>query len=97
MLPELTAEDLREIAQTLLSYKPGIYWIGTQNEDGVNFVARIAPEYMNIINSKNLASWLKENYNFRSGGRPGELQGGGSKFDSHFIHDFYQWITKHTS
>jgi alanyl-tRNA synthetase len=97
MLPELNAEDLREVAQTLLSYKAGVYWIGTQTESGINFVVRIAPEYVDTINSKNLASWLKDNYNYRSGGRPGELQGGGAKFDPQFIQDFYQWITVHAS
>lgn len=97
MLPELNAEDIREVAQTLLSYKPGVYWIGTQTENGVSFVVRVAPEYANAINSKNLAAWLKDSYNFRSGGRPGELQGGGAKFEHGFVKNFYDWISKHTA
>ncbi len=97
LLTDIHAEDIREVAQTLVGYKPGIYWIGTQTENGISFTVRIAPEYINSINSKNLASWLKENHNFRSGGKPSELQGGGTKFNPSFVKEFYQWITAHAT
>lgn len=97
IIPDINVEDLREVAQSLVLHKPGVYWIGTQNDAGVSFVVRIAAEYANRVNSKNLGVWLKDQYNFRSGGRPGELQGGGAKFDSRFINDFYQWVTTQAS
>lgn len=97
MLPDLSPEDIREVAQAFANYKPGIYWVGTHTENGVSFVVRISPEYTNTLNSKNLATWLKDIYNFRSGGRPGELQGGGTEFNPQFVKDFYQWIKTHAS
>ena len=30
LLTDIHPEDIREVAQTLLGYKPGIYWIGTR-------------------------------------------------------------------
>lgn len=97
LIPELGPDDLREIAQTLLSYKAGLYCIGTQSDAGASFVLRIAPEYVNAINSKKLGAWLKERHGLRSGGRPGELQGGGAKFEGNFENDLYQWIMTHES
>lgn len=50
MLADANAEDLREVAQSLVQYKAGIYWVGTQTDAGVSFVVRIAADYANRVN-----------------------------------------------
>jgi len=91
-IADIAPDDICEIAQELLNHKPGIYWIGTQHNNTIHFIVRIAPEYTALLNSKNLATWLKDTYNLRSGGKPGELQGGGPAVDNNFTTAFYQWI-----
>lgn len=92
VLDYASLDDIREVVRELVNYKPGVYWVGTQQQEAVHFIAYIAPEYTHLIASKDLALWLKETYNLRSGGKSGELQGGGPSIDSSFIPAFYKWI-----
>ena len=97
IIADINSDDLREITHTLSSYKTGMYCIATQSDAGVHFFISIAPEYRDTLNSKNLSTWLKEKHNLRCGGRPGELQGAGVKFNANFVDELYQWIMKQVS
>ena len=75
--------DLREIANKLVSQKPGLYFLVSKNLEtqAIQFLVNLDKSLSTQISLKKLAAWLTDNFEMRGGGNELSLQGGGPKLD----------------
>ncbi len=85
-------DALKDIISCLQDKRPGFYFVTSTLDDRSLFMAGLASKYEKHLNLKNLATWLKENYNLRGGGSKTMLQGGGGKFDPKLKNSLIEWI-----
>ncbi|HEV2917332.1 MAG TPA: alanine--tRNA ligase [Candidatus Babeliales bacterium] len=92
MEDNLSLQQMRDILTVLMQQTPGIYCIISNDEQKASFIVRIASEYMAHIDAVALKQWLQNEYNLKSGGKAGELQGGGPIIPLAFAQAVYDWI-----
>jgi alanyl-tRNA synthetase len=89
-----TNEELKEIAQTLNTKKPGFYFLASGVDDKGIFVAMVSPNFSDKLNLKNFASFLKDEFAIKGGGTGTTLQGGMGKFSTELKEGIKRWLQK---
>ena len=93
-LKDMSVEDMREITAYLNNKKPGLYFLVSETDNKIAFLASVAPQLAKTIQLKNFGSWLKDNYGLRGGGSETHLQGGGTKIDPKLGESIKQWLAE---
>jgi alanyl-tRNA synthetase len=93
-LHDMEHDDMKEIISSLSSSKPGLYFVASETDGKISFLASLSPAYKNAINLKNFGTWLKDEHGLRGGGSPVMIQGGGEKFDANLESAIRGWIEK---
>ena len=88
-------DELKELSQELNRKKPGFYFIMSSVPERTAFACMLGQHYVDKINLKNFASWLKEN-GMSGGGNQTFVQGGGNKIDSALKDKIKSWLTKNS-
>jgi len=91
-VPEAENDELKEVAQELLSKKPGFYFLSSSVGDRSTFVAMLSKEHIDRLNLRNVASWLKEKHGVNGGGSSVLIQGGGAKLDANFAQELQAFL-----
>lgn len=90
--PHLNHCELKEIAEQLAQKNPGFYFLTSNLQDKIIFVAYTTRHYADKLNLKNFGAWLKETQGFNGGGSQTSIQGSGDKFDATTISNIKKWI-----
>jgi alanyl-tRNA synthetase len=90
LLKDYENSELKEIATILLSKKPGIYFIASNNGTS-SFICTISPQFKDKLNTKEFSSFLKKEANLTGGGKD-NIQGGGPKIESDLEAKIKNWI-----
>lgn len=89
---DITSSELRDIATMLVQKKPGFYFLTAQETPATNsFFVICASEYAKTVDLIKFAQFLKEQ-GFKSGGKHGTLQGGGSTITTDFQKKIISWL-----
>lgn len=92
-VPGLSAKELRDLAQELVTQKPGFYIVVSSTDTNTIFTALIAEKYANYIDLQEFVTWL--NTLGIRGGRAGTaIQGGAQKIPEDFEKKIVEWGTK---
>lgn len=91
-----TVDELKEVAQELNRKKPGLYFMVSSTPERMTFVCVLAQQYVDKINLKNLAIWLKEHHHMPGGGNQTLIQGAGQSDDKKLQDSIKNWITKNS-
>jgi len=92
---DLTNDELKEIATTLSTKKPGFYFLVSSDAAGKStFLCKLSSQFTSAINLKNFATWLKDTAGLRGGGSTDTLQGGGDKVDKGLEEQVKGWLQK---
>jgi alanyl-tRNA synthetase len=92
-LTDYGPEELKDIAQELVARKPGFYFLLSQSPERSSFFAIISKELINMINMKQYAEWLKEQFSLRGGVKETVLQGGGPVLDTQLLQaKIVEWL-----
>lgn len=83
---------LREINNNLNQKKPGLYITLTHAKDKTTFLITLDERYKKCVQISLFASWLKEQYGWRAGGKDGVLQGGGQMTSRDVVYEIREWI-----
>ncbi len=75
VLEDAQGEDLREIGNTLLKKKPGLYFLVAKGKERSSFFVTLDQSLTQHLDLKAFGSWLKEQ-GIRGGGSATSLQGG---------------------
>ena len=95
IIKNASAEELRDIAQQLVSIKPALYFlVSAPTSDRANFFVIQAPELQTHVDIKALGAWLKEQ-GLQGGGSANTLQGGALHIEAQFENKIKDWITIH--
>lgn len=92
-VPGLAAKELRELAQELAGQKAGFYFVASQTENSVSFVALLAPQYEKTVDLQVFATWLTT-LGIRGGRAGNVVQGGAAKLPEHFEAKIVEWLGK---
>ncbi len=76
-LENQSADDLRELAQTLQTQKPGLYFLVSNGKDKATFYASLHTQFEKTFDLAQFATWLKATTGLFGGGKNGIIQGGG--------------------
>lgn len=93
-IPNVSHDELREIAQMLQEKQPGLYVLVSPVNDLTSFFVSLNPSHADTVNLKNFGSWLKDVLGLKGGGSKGTLQGGGGKFDAKWKNAIIEWLNK---
>ncbi|MEX0940349.1 MAG: alanine--tRNA ligase [Candidatus Babeliales bacterium] len=94
-IEDSSAEDLKEIAQALNTQKPGFYFLLSTHDERSSFYCILADQFESQINLKAFATWLKDTFELRGGGKKGTLQGGGPAIDINQLKEgIVAWLKK---
>jgi alanyl-tRNA synthetase len=91
---DASQDELRTSAQLLQEKKDGFYFLISSADARTSFVASVGPKTADMINLKNLASWLQDTHALRGGGSKNSLQGGGGQFDPQLRDSIIEWLRK---
>ncbi len=86
-------EELKDMATALNRIKPGFYFFAYPQEERTNFLVMLDPQYINRLNLKSFASWLKEQ-GLQGGGGTTSLQGSVLKLAPDLSGNIKLWIKK---
>jgi alanyl-tRNA synthetase len=92
-LEDVTAAELRDIAQSLLQAKPGLYLLIAPAEDRFSFMIVVAPEFAQTARLKEFAQKLKD-LGLKGGATDVAIQGGGTVVPAQLKETVRNWLTK---
>ena len=91
-LQETNHNELKEIATKLASKKPGFYFFASTMNNRPIFYALASEKLERPLDMKKFATWLKDEFELRSGGKNNQVQGGGAQLPTTLEHDLQKWI-----
>ena len=95
-LTDLENEELKTIVQEMEKIKAGFYFLISTNEQTKRcfFIAYLAKTFKDKLDLKQLALFLRENFNLRGGGSPTMIHGGGASTPKNLKPDLAAWLEK---
>lgn len=90
-LDDASASELRDVAQSLLHTKAGLYVLVAPAEDRFSYMIVTSPEFAQTVRLKELANKLKE-LGLKGGATDGAIQGGGSTVPAQLKEFVRNWI-----
>ena len=82
---DLDGTQLKQLSEEIETKSPGFYFIVSQNSktpERVNFFGYLSKKWSKEVNLKEFCKLLKDKFEWRGGGSPTLVQGGGSKADA---------------
>lgn len=92
---DLDGSQLKEISNEIEVKSPGFYFAinkNSQNEDRVSFFGYVSKEWSKTINLKEFSKFLTDKFEFKGGGSPTLIQGGGPKPEKNIVQEIINWI-----
>ena len=93
-MPELSNEEMKDLATLLQQKKPGFYFLLTGDAHRSSLYAALSPEYETHFSLKDLSAWLEQK-GLRCGGKGLTLQGGGPLVGLDFEDSLKKWVMQH--
>jgi len=90
-LEDASASELRDVAQSLLHIKPGLYVLVAPAEDRFSYMVVASSEFAQTVRLKELANKLKE-FGLKGGATDVAIQGGGSAVPAQLKDFVRNWI-----
>ena len=92
-LDDVGAQELRDIAQSLVHERAGLYALVSVADGRVSFMIMVAPEYANKVRLKEFAARLKE-LGLKGGATDVAIQGGGAELPANLKEVIKNWLAK---
>jgi alanyl-tRNA synthetase len=96
-LNNVSNEDLREMATELSQQQPGFYFLLSSIDNRCIFLANLSGEFLNKLDLKQFATWLKDKHDLHGGSTKNSVRGGGEKFEAHLGDRIKGWLEKHSN
>lgn len=93
-LTDFDGGQLKEVSQAIENKAPGFYFIinnNSNNPERISFFGYLSKKYSNSLNFKEFSKFLKEKFDFKGGGSPTLIQGGGIKANN-IEHEIISWL-----
>lgn len=91
-LNDATNEELKDAVLQLANQHPAFYVAVSEHEGRMGFFAHLPSTLQSKIDLKQLAAWLKEHHDIKSGGSSHQLQGGAMTMKKELKSAIKQWI-----
>ncbi|MGE0009685.1 MAG: alanine--tRNA ligase [Candidatus Babeliales bacterium] len=91
---DVASDELRDIISSLQQKTPGFYVAVSGVDNSSNFIASVAPAFVNRIDMKSFGAWLNDTAKLRGGGKADMLQGGGPKVGKELGGQIKEWLVK---
>jgi len=88
-IPDATHEDLKTIAQELVTTKPGLYFLTTPQKEKFAFFLTASTDLP--VDMTKIMTWLRE-HNFVGGGSKNALQGSTPSVDEALVREFKKFL-----
>jgi len=94
-LDDMDGTTFKQISTEIEKKSPGFYFIISPNSKApnrINFFGFLSKTWQNAVNLKEFTKLLKEKFEWRGGGSPNMIQGGGNKVDANLEKEIKDWL-----
>ncbi|MBD3273027.1 alanine--tRNA ligase, partial [Candidatus Dependentiae bacterium] len=94
-LNDFDSSQLKEICKEIEIKSPGFYFIinnNSNNLERISYFGYISKKWSPQLNLKEFSNFLKEKFEFKGGGSPSLIQGGGTKIDKNIEQEIINWL-----